>query len=66
MANISPMQVRNCLSGMDYPAEKNELVEHAKSNCDDQEVVEFLSDLQEKDYNSPVDVTREIGGTESE
>jgi hypothetical protein len=64
MGNVSPAEIQDHLEGMDYPANKNDLKKHAKDHGADQEVVNFIDKLPEKDYNSPVDVTKEVGKIE--
>lgn len=64
MANVSPAQIQERLGGIDYPASKQDLIEHARKGGKDDEVVQVLNKLKDKVYNSPVDVTKEIGKVE--
>lgn len=64
-AQVSPAQIQERLDGVDYPASKQDLIDHVKnSKGDNQEVVEVMNKLPDKDYNSPVDVSKEVGQIE--
>jgi hypothetical protein len=58
---VNPIQVQKFLGGIDYPVEKEKLVEHARSNGADDEVMETLEALPFDDFNSPNDVSEAIG-----
>ena len=60
MAKVNPVQLQRALGGMDYPASKEDLVEHAEGNDADQEVLSFLRNLPERNYESPADVNKEM------
>jgi hypothetical protein len=61
---MSPVEVQKYLAGTDYPASKNELIEHAQENDADQRVFDMLNELPDKEYNSPADVSKELGNEE--
>jgi hypothetical protein len=61
MAKANPIQVQKFLSGMDYPANKEELVDHAKSKGADENIMQTLEQLPEEDYETPADVSKAIG-----
>ena len=61
MAKVSPIQVQKFLGGMDYPASKEQLVEHAKGRGADENVVSTLERLPDREYDGPSGVTKEIG-----
>jgi hypothetical protein len=46
---------------MDYPASKEDLIKHAESKDADEEVLSFLRDLPDKNYETPADVNKEMG-----
>ena len=48
---LSTDKLQSCLTGVKYPASKDELVNHAKKNCGT-EVVDFFEKLPEKQYNA--------------
>ena len=65
MADVSPAQIQQSLDGVDYPATKQDLIRHAgKSGDKNEEVMKILKQLPDKDYNSPVDVSKEVGKIE--
>jgi hypothetical protein len=59
--NIDPTDIQQALSGMDYPASKEELIKHAQDNAADQEVMTFLERIDDGNYESPADVQAELG-----
>jgi len=61
---VSPAQVEKCLSGVDYPADKETLKNYAEEQCGDEKVVHILDHLPNQEYNSPIDVTKAIGEIE--
>ena len=58
---VNPIQVQKFLGGIDYPIAKKDLVEQAKSNGADQEVMSTLEELPFEEFNSPNDVSEAIG-----
>ena len=56
MTGISPEIVYNFLKGMNYPARKNELIQKAKKNNADTNVLHAIKSLPEKEYKSQNDV----------
>jgi hypothetical protein len=46
---------------MDYPANKEELVDHAKSKGADENIMQTLEQLPDDDYETPADVSKAIG-----
>lgn len=56
MTGISPETVYNFLKGMNYPAGKNELIQQAKKNNADINVINAMESLPEKEYKSQDDV----------
>lgn len=65
MANVSPAQIQERLDGVDYPASKQDLINHAGKGGDkNEEVMNILKQLPDKEYNSPVDVSKEVGKIE--
>ena len=56
MTGISPETIYNFLKGMNYPAGKNELIQQAKKNNADTNVINAMESLPEKEYESQEDV----------
>lgn len=61
MAAANPIQVQKFLSGMDYPAGKDELVNHAKSKGADENIMQTLQKLPDQSFETPADVSQAIG-----
>ena len=68
MANgdASSAEVQEKLDGVDYPASKQDLINHAKQSGGggNENVIQVLKQLPDKDYNSPVDVSKAVGQVE--
>ena len=60
MANVNPIQVQKALGGMNYPAGKQEIVEHARQQGADEEVISALEQIPERQYDGPSGVQKEI------
>ena len=52
------------LGGMHYPAERQKLVDNAQKRDAPSDVMDLLNKLPKKTYNSPIDITKEIGKIE--
>ena len=63
--NVSPATIEHYLKGMKYPADKERLLEQARSNHAPEDVIRVLGAFEEKEYNGVVDVNKEIGKVES-
>lgn len=61
MTKANPIQVQKFLSGMDYPASKEEIVEHAKSKGADENIMQTLEQLPDESFETPADVSKAIG-----
>jgi hypothetical protein len=61
MADVNPIQVQKFLSGIDYPASKEDLVKRAQDQGADDNVVQTLQNLPADRFNSPNDVSEAIG-----
>jgi hypothetical protein len=63
MAEQSPIEVQKHLSGLSYPASKDEVVATAEAEGADDALLQRLRDnLREKEYGSPADVMSELKG----
>lgn len=58
---VSPIAVSKAIKGIDFPASKEDLIEHAKQNKADQEVMEILENLPEDDFETVADVEKAYG-----
>jgi hypothetical protein len=61
MASVNPVQVEKYLKGVDYPANKNDLVKHAQQQGADQQVLETLKQLPDRTFEGPAGVSKAIG-----
>jgi len=64
MAKVNPIQLQKALKGVNYPADKKELLEAAKRNGGDKNIADTLSQLPEQKYNKPSDVSKALGDME--
>lgn len=58
---VSPIAVSKAIKGIDFPASKEDLIEHAKQNKADKEVMEILENLPEDDFETVADVEKAYG-----
>ncbi|MBD2430690.1 MULTISPECIES: DUF2795 domain-containing protein [Fischerella] len=64
MAKINPIQLQKHLKGMDYPASKEELIQHAQQNGADENAISVLQQLPEQEYQTPTDVSEAVSAIE--
>lgn len=60
----SPAAVERYLKGVDYPASKQDLVDHAQDQDAPDDVMHVIEQMADRTYNSPVDVSKEVGQIE--
>ncbi len=60
----SPANIARSLKGIDFPVGKRDLVEHARKNNADQEVIEVLQQLPDREYGNMADVEKGVGKVE--
>ncbi len=60
MAKVNPVHAQEFLEGMDYPARKQELVEHAEQQGADENVLEVLRQIPDREYDGPNAVSKEF------
>lgn len=61
MAKANPIQMQKYLKGMDYPASKQDLIEHAKKEGADETVRLTLERLPDEQYETPAEVSKAVG-----
>ncbi len=64
MAKANPIEIQKDLKGVDYPATKEDLLEHAKKNGADKNVQQLLEQIPDQEYAKPTDVNKAIGELE--
>jgi len=57
----SPANVATYLKGIDYPANKQDLLQHARQNGAEQDVVDVLECMPEQQYGNMADVMKGYG-----
>ncbi|MDK3258607.1 DUF2795 domain-containing protein [Blastococcus capsensis] len=57
---VSPIDIQKALSGVDYPASKDDLVRHAEQNGGGDEVVEALKKIEDREYEGPSGVSSAV------
>ena len=62
--DVSPAEVEEHLSGIDYPASKQDLVQHARNQNAPNEVIQVLEQMPDRDCNSAADVAKGVGKIE--
>jgi hypothetical protein len=58
---VNPIQIQKFLRGVDYPTDKRTLVERARANRADDNVLRTLESLSMDRFNSPNDVSEALG-----
>ncbi|MGY2065112.1 DUF2795 domain-containing protein [Blastococcus sp. SYSU DS0619] len=57
---VSPIDIQKALSGIDYPAGKDDIVKHAESHGGDQEVLDALKKIDDREYEGPSGVSSAV------
>jgi len=63
VANPSPIDIQKALGGVDYPASAADLVKKAEDSGADSSVIEALRGLPDRQYETPAEVNKAIGGS---
>jgi hypothetical protein len=62
----NPATVEKYLSGVDYPASRRDLINQAKKNNANEDVIDTISNLPDTTFNSPIDISKAMGKKEVE
>jgi hypothetical protein len=57
----NPTQIQKFLKGVDYPVTKQDLLEMAQDEGADENVLNALQQIPDREYSSPVAVSKEVG-----
>jgi hypothetical protein len=57
---VSPIDIQKALSGVDYPAGRDDLVKHAQSSGGSDEVIEALKKIEDREYEGPSGVSSAV------
>lgn len=58
--SISAAEIQKFIGGIDFPCDKDELMEHAKEKGAPQSVLKLMEKFPDKEYHSVVDVSKDI------
>jgi hypothetical protein len=56
----SPIDIQKALSGMDYPASRDQIVAHAEQNGADAEILDALRRIDDREYEGPSGVSSAV------
>ena len=62
MSKPNPIELQKYLSGVDYPAKRDDLVRAAEKNGADSDTLDIVRRLPDRTYEGPSGVSKEIGG----
>jgi hypothetical protein len=57
---VSPIDIQKALSGMDYPADKEQIIQHAQQHGADDAVLDALRKIPERQYEGPSGVSSAV------
>ncbi|MCK9298746.1 MAG: DUF2795 domain-containing protein [Methanoculleus sp.] len=60
---VNPATVEKYLAGVDYPANRQDLIDRARMNNADRDVMDTLDGLPDQTYHSPIDVSKAMAGS---
>ncbi|MDB9375599.1 DUF2795 domain-containing protein [Nodularia sphaerocarpa] len=58
---VSAVDISRSLSGIDFPANKEDLVNHAREKKANKEVIDILQQMPEREYGNMADVEHAFG-----
>ncbi|MBX5446246.1 DUF2795 domain-containing protein [Sphaerobacter sp.] len=58
---VNPVQLQKFLGGINYPIDKRALLDRARDAGADSDVLDALQRLPDQRYNSPTDISEQIG-----
>lgn len=64
MGGQSPSNIAHHLAGIDFPAKKEDLVQHAKQKHAEEDVLEILEQMPDQEYGNMADVMKGVGEVE--
>lgn len=60
----SPAAVERYMKGIYFPANKENLIQHAKGNQAPEDIISVLNRFEDKEYHTAIDVSKEVGRVE--
>jgi Protein of unknown function (DUF2795) len=64
MSKANPISLQKYLKGIDYPAQKQDLIDHAQQHGANEDVISTLEQLPEEEYETPAEVSKAVGAAE--
>ena len=61
MPKVSAVDISHSLSGIDFPADKNNIVSYAQEHKANPDVINALQQIPERKYQNMADVERSFG-----
>jgi hypothetical protein len=58
---VSAVDISRSLSGIDFPANKDDLVNHARQKKANKEIIDILQQMPEREYGNMADVEHAFG-----
>jgi hypothetical protein len=58
---VSAVDIAKHLSGIDFPANKQDLISHARGKNASQEIIDTLQQMPEREYGNMADVEKGFG-----
>lgn len=58
---VTAADVERAIRGIDFPADRNDLVHQAESNKAHTDIIDILKNLPGNKFNSPIDVSKAFG-----
>lgn len=59
---VNPVQLQKFLGGMDYPCSKTDLMDYARENGADDNILKTIQGLGRDHFDTPADVSEAVGG----
>ena len=59
---VSPIDSQKALSGMDYPAGREDIVTHAEQHGADEQVLDAQGKIEDRQYDGPSGVSSAVFG----
>lgn len=63
-SELAPTDVTKHLKGVQFPAKKNDLIERARDNDADDNVIAAIEEMPEEEYQDMADVMRGFGAAQ--
>ncbi|MFQ1001533.1 DUF2795 domain-containing protein [Modestobacter sp. SSW1-42] len=57
---VSPIDIQKALSGIEYPAKRDDVVQHARSQGGGDDVIEALQGIDDQEYDTPAAVSKAV------